>query len=344
MIDGGRWMPVARGLAVALLIMVAGVVQAQSLPKDTLAPGFWKAPWPFGLGDPPSAFQRDPDGLRIALGRRLFFSPVLSDDRTVACASCHRPDHGFSSPEALPSGVHGRHALRHPPSLYNRALGTLHSWDGRARSLREQVIMPIENPDEMGLPLEGALSRLRADSEWSQRFVAAFGSEGITRERLSDALASFVERLTLGDSPVDRFQAAHDRTALTVPERAGLWIYESKGRCWTCHSGPNFSDEQFHNTGVGVVGYKPQPGRFAVTGREEDRGRFRTPTLRGLAHTAPYMHDGSLGTLEEVVAFYRRGGHQNSHRDHRLRLLDLTDEDAANLVAFLGALSRRARD
>ncbi len=143
---------------------------------------------------------------------------------------------------------------------------------------------------------------------------------------------------------MDRFQAARDRAALTQEERKGLWIYESKGRCWSCHSGPNFTDEAFHNSGIGVVDNQPEDGRMAVTGDVADRGGFRTPTLRGLLQSAPYMHDGSLKTLEEVVAFYRRGGNDNPFRDPRLTPLDLTDEDATSLIAFLKALSRRAQD
>jgi cytochrome c peroxidase len=138
---------------------------------------------------------------------------------------------------------------------------------------------------------------------------------------------------------VDRFRDG-DVEALSADEEAGLWIYEGRGRCWRCHNGPNFSDESFHNTGVGVVDGAPEPGRFAITGEEGDQGRFRTPGLRMLTRTAPYMHDGSLATLAEVVEFYREGGKANSHLSDRMGPIELTDDEAAQLVAFLEALSR----
>lgn len=328
--------------AVLMAVLVGTVTAQPVLPRDTLPERFWEAPWPFGLGKPPATWESPVRPDRIALGRALFFDPLLSIDRTVSCASCHRPEAGFASPEALPPGAAGKRALRNAPSLFNRALGVHFSWDGKAKTLEQQVVMPISNPNEMDLPLEDALGRLRADAGYKRQFKAAYGGEA-TADTLADALAGFVGRLTLGDSPVDRFQGARDRNALNVEERAGLWIYESKGRCWTCHSGPNFSDELFHNTGVGVVDEKPEPGRMAVTGKAADRGGFRTPTLRGLVQSAPYMHDGSVKTLEEVVAFYRRGGNKNPSLDPLLVPLDLTDEDASNLVAFLKALSRAGR-
>jgi len=326
-------------VAVCCFLLMGPVVAQVAVPKDTLPARFWEAPWPYGLGPAPASWSKDVDEGRLALGRRLFFDPLLSSDRTTSCASCHRPDHGFASPEALPAGAKGVRALRNAPSLYNRALGTLHSWDGKASNLKEQVVLPISNPNEMALPMADALRRLGAEPTYVSSFNEEYQSPP-TRAHLADALASFVERLAFGDSRVDQFQGARNRDALTLEERAGLWVYESKGRCWVCHSGPNFSDEGFHNTGVGVSAGQPEPGREAVTGVAGDRGRFRTPTLRGLVFTPPYMHDGSLETLGDVVAFYRRGGNRNAHIAPELRPLDLTDEDAKNLVAFLRALSR----
>ncbi len=342
---GGYHGPMAsvlsRSVGFAVLLLCAGTATAQ-VPVDGRQPvgPLREAPWPFGLGKAPASFEASARRPLFMLGRRLFFDPILSSDRTVSCGSCHQPDHGFASPQALPPGVAGKRALRNAPTLYNRVLGTLHSWDGRARSLEEQVVMPISNPNEMGLPVEEALKRLAGDGAYESAFREVFGRAADQRG-LADALASFVRRLTIGDSPVDHFQGARDRTLLTFEERAGLWLYESKGRCWTCHSGPNFTDEAFHNTGIGVVDGVPLPGRMAVTGREADRGAFRTPTLRGLLETAPYMHDGSLRSLEDVVAFYRRGGNRNPGLDGDLRPLDLTDTEAGHLVAFLRALSRR---
>lgn len=331
----------SRTLVVILVAAVSAGAQPP-LPRDTLGERFWRAGWPYGLGEAPATWKSEVHEGRLALGRRLFFDPILSIDRSTSCASCHQPAHGFASPEALPAGANGARALRNAPTLFNRALGTLHSWDGKARDLKEQVVLPISNPNEMGLPLADALTRLESDVAYGPAFRKQYGGAP-TREHLADALASFVDRLAFGDSAVDHFQGAKNRSALSVEERAGLWIYESKGRCWKCHSGPNFADERFHNTGVGAKNGVPEPGRQAVTGRPEDLGGFRTPTLRGLTRTAPYMHDGSLATLEDVVAFYRRGGNRNSHLDPDLKPLDLTDDDARHLVAFLKALSRPGR-
>ncbi len=309
---------------------------AADVPADTL-PAELGARVPLGL----PADLAPPDDASpevVALGRRLFFDPILSLDRTVACASCHRPESGLADAEPTSRGVGGRRTLRNTPTVLNRALGTRFFWDGRAASLEEQALAPIEDEREMALPLDEALARLAADADYAAAFEGAFGGPP-TRERLARALASFVRRLWIGDSPVDRFRAGeHD--ALTPAERAGLWLFESRGGCWRCHSGPNFSDEDFHATGVGARDGVPEDGRFAVTGDPRDRGRFKTPTLRGVALTAPYMHDGSLATLEEVVEFYRRGGNPSENLDPALRPLELSDRDAANLVAFLRALSR----
>jgi cytochrome c peroxidase len=297
-------------------------------------------PWATPLGLPERAVRGDErEDELAALGARLFFDPILSSDRTVACASCHRPEHNFADDLPFSSGVAGRTTTRNSPTLLNRAFGTRFMWDGRAASLEEQVLLPIENPLEMDLPLERALERLTSAPAYRSSFQGFFARPP-AREDLARALASYVSRLVLGDSPVDRFRAGNFE-ALTDSARAGLWFYESRGGCWRCHSGANFTDEEFHNTGVGAQDGLPEPGRAAITGADADRGRFKTPTLRGLVATAPYMHDGSLASLEDVVEFYRQGGRANSALDPVLAPLEMSPEDARNLVAFLRALSER---
>lgn len=276
-----------------------------------------------------------------ALGARLFFDPILSDDRKVACASCHRPERAFADELDFSRGARGQRTARNTPTLLNRAWGTSFLWDGRAPTLEEQVLLPIENPLEMALPLAQALARLDGEAAYVAEFERVLGSAP-ARDGLARALAAYVRRLVLGDSPVDRFRAG-DFAVLDDEARAGLWFYESRGGCWRCHGGANFSDEDFHATGVGSRDGEPEPGRAAVTGREEDRGRFKTPTLRGVAATAPYMHDGSLATLEEVVEFYRLGGRANANLDPLLAPLEMSASDARNLVAFLRALSVELR-
>lgn len=324
-----------------------------SLPRDTLPSDFGSV-IPRGLV-PKDYVDAAPRADVLALGRALFFDPILSVDRSVSCAACHDPEHGFADPRPISPGVKGHHAVRHTPSLFNRGFGAQFSWTGRATSLEAQVLLPIENELEMGFSVAGAIDRLRADPGYAARFAAAFGrtaeaSAGDTRSvdeghpsasTLRAALAAFVGRIHHGDSAVDRFQAG-DFEALDDRERAGLWVYESKGQCWRCHSGPNFSDDDFHATGVGAHDGIPLAGRFEVSADEHDRGRFKTPTLRGLALTAPFMHDGSLATIEDVIAFYRRGGNPSANLDERLTPLELDDDEAARLAAFLRALSRPA--
>jgi len=226
---------------------------------------------------------------------------------------------------------------RNAPSLWNRAYGTAFFWDGREASLEGQALRPIENSSEMGGSVDDAVERLRAHKEYSSLFQAAF-DDGVTAPNLAKSLASFERVLLSGNSRADRFRSGEVR-ALSDNERHGLWLYESRGGCWRCHSGPNFTDENFHNTGVS---WNQQPidiGRFTVSKKDSDRGRFKTPTLRNVAVTAPYMHDGSLANLDDVVDFYNRGGGKNPYLDGSIAPLGLTAEEKKDLVAFLKALS-----
>jgi cytochrome c peroxidase len=321
-----------RALPLLVLVAPAAATAGGSREQEELLPALVTP-----LGRPERAADDSPDAL-AALGARLFADPLLSADESVSCASCHRSDRGFADERPRWLGVAGRETERNTPTLLNRAFGTRFMWDGRAATLEEQVLLPIENELEMDLPLDTALARLAADTGYRGEFQRVLGGAP-DRDGLARALAAFVRRLVLGDSPVDRFRAG-DFAALDDAARAGLWFYESRGGCWRCHGGANFTDEEFHNTGVGVEAGQAEPGRAAVTGDPADRGRFKTPTLRGVAHTAPYMHDGSLATLADVVRFYREGGRPNDGLDPLLAPLAMTDADAHNLEAFLAALSR----
>ena len=181
------------------------------------------------------------------------------------------------------------------------------------------------------------MDRLRADAAYKMRFAAAF-DDGVTAANLAKALAGFERVLLRGDSPVDKFRLRGEHGAMSAAERHGLWLYESRGQCWRCHGGPNFTDEGYHNTGVGWGGPAADAGRQAVTRDETDRGKFKTPTLRGVRLRAPYMHDGSVKTLEDVVEFYNRGGVANPHLDPAVRPLNLTKDELLDLVAFLKSL------
>jgi cytochrome c peroxidase len=331
-------MPRRIAIAAPVALLLAAMLLAKSpapVPRDTLPEVIDHDKVPLGLDSRPAPKDNALTSARVALGRKLFFDPILSHDKTVACATCHRPDHGFASPEARPVGIGGKEGTRRAPSLFNRAYGSAFFWDGRTKSLEEQALEPIANPIEMGSSVDEALQRLQADAKYKELFAKAF-ADGITATNLGKALASFERVLLRGDSPVDRFRQRGDRNAMTPAERHGLWLYESKGQCWRCHSGKNFTDEGFHNTGVSWGG--DDTGRFGVTKSESDRGRYKTPTLRGVKLTGPYMHDGSIKTLEDVVEFYNRGGGANPSLDPAMQRLDLNKEELADLVAFLRCL------
>jgi cytochrome c peroxidase len=200
--------------------------------------------------------------------------------------------------------------------------------------LEEQALQPIENPKEFDMTLEEVVARLNSHSDYPALFQAAFGREA-NAEDLARAVASYVRTILSGDAPIDRYMNG-ERETLSEQARQGLRLFRGKANCTACHLGPIFSDEQFHNTGVAWrEGELLDPGRAEVTGKEEDRGAFKTPTLREVTRTAPYMHDGSLATLDDVIEFYNRGGNPNPHLDPELRPLRLTPEEKQALLAFL---------
>jgi len=272
---------------------------------------------------------------RIAIGQRLFFDSLLSRTRLLACASCHQPARAFADSTARSRGVRGSAGRRNAPAIVNRAYGKSFFWDGRAESLETQVLQPIQDSLEMDLPIDAAVERLMTDAFYRVAFADAF-SDGVTPTNVARVLASYVRTIRSGDAPIDRYRAG-DTTALLPQARRGQVLFLGKANCSACHVGPTFSDEQFHNTGVAAG--TSDAGRFLVTGREEDRGRFKTPTLREVARTAPYMHDGSLATLEDVVDFYDRGGRANAGLDREIKPLGLSAGEKADLVSFLRALT-----
>ncbi len=308
------------------------------VPSDTInTADLWRVP----LGVPeqiPAPADNPFSHGSVQLGRRLFFDPILSASHDRACATCHQPEHGFASPDPKPPAIGGGMLERHAPTLFNRAFGNSHMWDGQFNSLEDQALMPIEHEQEMGLTIDEALHRLRSHPEYPALFRDAYG-EPPTRDTLAKAIAAFVRRLTYGDTAFDQFRAG-DILAMSSDERAGMWIFQSTANCWKCHNGFNLSDEQFHNTGVGVVDGVARPGRERQTGNVEDTGALKTPTLRALLETPPYFHDGSATTLREVVEFYNDGGGENPHLDEVMEPLNLTEREIDLLVAFLRSASR----
>lgn len=267
-----------------------------------------------------------------ALGKRLFFERRLSRDGTVSCATCHDPKLAFTDAQPRARGIRGQVGPRNTPTILNRGIGRLEFWDGRAGSLEDQALGPIQAAGEMDLTIEEALARLRGDSSYREAFQAVYGGEP-TAERLGRAIAAYERTVYSVDSPFDRFLTG-DAEALGPEERRGLELFGGKARCGECHSGPNFSDELFHTLGLGQ-----DPGRGFVTGVASEGGAFKTPTLREIAATAPYMHDGSIATLEEVVEYYDRGGTPHPNLSPKMTRLGLSEEERRALVAFLRALT-----
>jgi cytochrome c peroxidase len=279
---------------------------------------------------------------KIELGRLLYFDKRLSIDDTVSCATCHAPESGFSDGKKTSVGVRGQTGARNAPTVINRAFSTVQFWDGRAASLEEQAKGPVMNPIEMAMPShEVIVEKLTKIQGYKPLFARAFGTDQITIDRVAQAIAAFERTVLSGNSPFDKYQAG-DRTALSEAARRGFDIFEDKAACRKCHSGFNFTDEKYHNLGVG---WDPKTkklkdeGRIVVTKNQLDKGAFKTPTLREIARTAPYMHDGSLATLEEVVELYNKGGEKNPFLDKDIKPLKLTPQEKADLVEFLKALS-----
>lgn len=254
----------------------------------------------------------------VELGRKLFFDKRLSRDKSVSCATCHDPQYAFTDARKLAVGIEGRTGDKRVPRILNRAYGKTFFWDGRVSRLEEQVVMPIANPKEMDLDVKEAATRVGLDSVTLQR-----------------ALASYVRTILSGNSPYDRYVQG-DREALTADQKLGLQIFRGKAGCGSCHLGPNLTDERFHNTGVGTA---DEPGHFATSHDPGDHGAFKTPSLREVARTPPYMHDGSLATLDEVIDYYDKGGRANANLDPEIRKLQLSPSEKKALVAFLQALN-----
>ena len=280
---------------------------------------------------------------KAALGRELFRDPLLSRNHQVSCATCHDPARGFSDNRPVAVGVFGRQGNRRVPRIVNRGYGKAFFWDGRIATLEEQVLQPILSAKEMDLTLEEAVARLNGVPRYRQLFREVFERD-ISAPDLARALASYVRTILAGDSAYDRHLQGKAE-ALSEESRQGLSIFRGKGNCTLCHLGPNLTDESFHNTGIAWRdGRFDDDGRHIVTRNDRERGSFKTPTLREVARTPPYMHDGSLPTLEEVIAYYDRGGNRNPQLDPEMRPLGLTEEEKRALAAFLRSLSGTVRE
>lgn len=304
----------------------------------------------------------------IELGRQLYFDTRLSKDNTVSCASCHHPQEGFSRHTATGVGIGGQKGGRNSPGSYNRILSDLQFWDGRAESLEAQAVGPIQAPGEMGNTHAAAVSTLKTIPVYVAQFEKIFPKDGVTIENVGKAIASFERALVTGPSQYD-WQEAWQKYASLAEEDLqelkddaetnakyegvkamvegnpmsdsavrGMKLFFSKeSGCSNCHVGANLADEQYHNLGIGMAAKEPDLGRYTQTKVAKDKGAFKTPTIRNVALSAPYMHDGSLATLEEVVEHYDKGGDRNKWLSDKIVPLKLTSQQKVDLVEFMRA-------
>jgi cytochrome c peroxidase len=302
---------------------------------------------PLGLPPVPIPADNPPTADSIALGRKLFFDVRLSGDDTVSCATCHNPELSFT--DGLPGsrGIGKKIGRRNAPTVLNAAYYSSFFWDGRAATLEQQAGLPIANPDEMGQSHDLSIKKFEKIPEYKKEFELVFGPGRLTIERIEMALASYERTLLSGDSAFDRYMYGHDESALSPEAQRGMKIFvdKKKGNCSTCHligeTNAAFTDGKFHNLGAGInsKGELTDLGRYEQTKVEADKGAFRTPDLRNVAKTAPYMHDGSLKTLKDVVDFYDGGGTSNPQLDPEIKELKLSEAERADLVAFLESLT-----
>ena len=277
--------------------------------------------------------DNQPTAEKISLGKQLYFDGRLSKDNTVSCASCHAPDKGFSNGERFATGVGGAKGGRSAPSVINAAYYDQQFWDGRMNTLEEQALGPIQNPIEMAMTLDAVVLKLNKIDGYKQQFQKVFGTD-VNSAGIAKAIAAYERTVLSGDAPFDKFQAG-DKKALSDEAQRGMKLFFGKARCSACHTGPNFSDNGYHNLGVGMDAKEPDIGREAVSKLVGDRGAFKTPMLREIAKTAPYMHDGSLKTLADVIEHYNKAGIANEWLDEEMVPLNLTATEKADLVTFM---------
>jgi cytochrome c peroxidase len=302
---------------------------------------------PLGLPPVPVPVDNPETAEGVALGRKLFYEKKLSRDSTLACASCHNPMLGFTDGQKHSTGVGGKTGTRNAATVINAAYFPSLFWDGRAASLEDQADKPIANPIEMGQGHDVWVRKLDADPAYKAAFQKTFGPGPATIGKVTKALAAFERTVISGNSPFDRYEFGGDKKALGAAAIHGLAIFRDpqRGNCTSCHTiGEKyalFSDGKFHNIGVGVngEGELTDLGRYGETKNESDKGAFKTPILRNVAETAPYMHDGSLKTLKSVVDFYAGGGNSNPYLDKQIKEIKLSGPERADLVAFLKSLT-----
>ncbi len=275
---------------------------------------------------------------KVELGKRLFSDGRLSKNNQISCAFCHLPTAGFADPRQTSIGVDGKVGGRQAPTVFNTAFNSSLFWDGRAGSLEEQVLGPIQNPLEMGETHENVVEKLRKIKGYQEQFRVVFGTD-VSLQGIANAIAAYERTIISTNSHFDQYVLG-DKKAMDDAAIRGLALFKGKARCILCHNGPNFTDGKFHNLGVPQIGPREEDlGRYYVTQTERDKGAFKTPTLRSISETAPYMHDGAFKTIVEVIIFLDQGGGPNPYLSPLVKPLGLTDDEKGDLLAFLKVLT-----
>lgn len=320
----------------AFALLAATSAQAQSVPAAAPADKVWS------LGVLPVLADNPATPAKIELGKALFFDPRLSANGTISCATCHNPALGWSDGLKTGVGINGTVLGRATPTIVNVAYNTQFMWDGRKKSLEDQALGPMKTPEEMKTDLGAAIHMLGSIDAYRVLFDKAFPGEAIGEDTIAKAIAAFERTVVSKDSRFDRWVSG-DTRALTAQEWRGYQVFKdpARGNCATCHAGPNFTDNGFHNIGVAQAAGKPDLGRFQLRALASMKGAFKTPTLRDIALTAPYFRDGSAATLMDVVEHYDRGGDDRSNLSKEIRPLNLRTEEKEDLVAFMLALTGR---
>lgn len=291
--------------------------------------------------NPPFPKDNEPTQDRIQLGKMLFFDPRISRDQNMSCATCHNPSLGWSDGLAKGRGFKSNLLGRASPSIVNTAYNTIQMWDGRKKDLEDQAMGPLEAAVEMNTDFSQFFSWIKQNQGYVDAFEKAYPGKGITKETTAKAIASFERTVISNNSPFDQWIKGNS-VAMTEQQVRGFEIFknENKGNCAVCHDAPNFTDNGMHNIGLASFGNeKPDLGRFGQKPLRLMKGAFKTPTLRDIALSAPYFHDGSAATLMDVVEHYAKGGEVKTNLSPNLKEIKLTQQDKQDLVAFMQALT-----
>ena len=325
----------------ALLIIFAGLTACKKDKKtitEELEPGY-KLHLPKGFPMPSIPTDNALSDDRIALGKLLFFDKIMSRDNTISCGTCHETDKHFTDNLALSIGIEGRVGTRNAPSIVNIAYAPYLFWDGGNPTLEQQVLAPIDNHNELDYDVNKIIERLLKHPNYPTLFQNAY-DQPPNVYTLTRALACYERSLIMGNSRYDDYLQNNNSSALNTSEKNGMAIFMGeRGECFHCHGGFNFTDNSFQNNGLYTT--YADSGRMHITAKLQDYGKFKVPSLRNVEKTAPYMHDGSLATLEEVVDHYNKGGHQSLTKSIFIQAMGLSDEEKKDLVNFLKALNEK---